>query len=94
MSEPAIFLVDTWCRNSSSRKARSTCNMADGGGGAVQEEIGRDMVEGQRKMSEPAQPVNNHQAQKSEASKKSLKKKGGSLKSAQVFSMIFLCVNV
>lgn len=49
MSEPAIFLVDTWCRNSSSRKARSTCNMADGGGGAVQEEIGRDMVGGQRK---------------------------------------------
>ena len=77
MSEPAIFLVDTWCRNSSSREARSTCNMADGGGGAVQEEIGRDMVEGQRKMSEPAQPANNHQAQKSEASKKSLKKKGG-----------------
>ena len=51
--------------------------MADGGGGAVQEEIGRDMVEGQRKMSEPVQPANNHQAQKSEASRKSLKKKGG-----------------
>ncbi|CAH3150408.1 unnamed protein product [Pocillopora meandrina] len=49
--------------------------MADDGGGAVQEEIGRDMVEGQRKMSEPAQPANNHQTQKSEASKKSLKKK-------------------
>lgn len=50
--------------------------MADAGGG-VQEENG-DIAEGQRKMSEPAQPTNNHnvQAQKSEASKKSLKKKG------------------
>lgn len=49
--------------------------MADAGGGAVQEENDGDMAEGQRKMSEPAQPANNHQAQKSEASKKSLKKK-------------------
>ena len=53
-------------------------NMADAGGDGVQEENnGSDIAEGQRKMSEPAQPANNHQAQKSEASKKSLKKKGG-----------------
>ena len=50
--------------------------MADAGGGGVQEENGGDMTEGQRKMSEPTLPANNHQAQKSEASKKSLKKKG------------------
>jgi len=50
--------------------------MADAGGRGVQEENGGDMAEGQRKMSEPALPLNNHQAQKSEASKKSLKKKG------------------
>ena len=50
--------------------------MADARGGGVQEENGGDVAEGQRKMSEPAQPANNHQAQKSEASKKSLKKKG------------------
>jgi len=49
--------------------------MADAGGGGVHEENGGDVAEGQRKMSEPAQPTNNHQAQKSEASKKSLKKK-------------------
>ena len=49
--------------------------MADAGGGGIQEGNG-DVAEGQRKMSEPAQPANNHQAQKSEASKKSLKKKG------------------
>lgn len=56
--------------------------MADAGGGGVHEENGGDVAEGQRKMSEPAQPTNNHQAQKSEASKKSLKKKGEQLKSA------------
>lgn len=50
--------------------------MADAGGVGLQEENGGDVAEGQRKMSEPAQPANNHQAQKSEASKKSLKKKG------------------
>lgn len=50
--------------------------MADAGGGGVHEENGGDVAEGQRKMSEPAQPTNNHQAQKTEASKKSLKKKG------------------
>lgn len=49
--------------------------MADAEGG-VQEET--EMVETPRKMSEPAQPVNSHnaQAQKNETSKKSLKKKG------------------
>ena len=55
-------------------------NMADASadaGGSTQEE-GLEMTETQRKMSEPAQPVNNHnaQAQKTEATKKSLKKKG------------------
>ena len=50
---------------------------AGGGGGGVQEGNGGDMAEGQRKMSEPILPANNHQGQKSEASKKSSKKKGG-----------------
>lgn len=51
--------------------------MADAGG--VQEE-NVEMVETQRKMSEPPQPTDSHnaQAQKSEVSKKSLKKKGES----------------
>jgi len=48
--------------------------MADAGGGDQEEEH----IEVQRKMSETAQPANNHsaQAQTSEASKKSSKKKG------------------
>lgn len=52
--------------------------MADASGGGGDQEENVEMVETQRKMSEPAQPTNNHnaQAQKSETSKKSLKKKG------------------
>lgn len=51
--------------------------MADAEGG-VQEETEMVDHETRRKMSEPAQPVNSHnaQAQKNETSKKSLKKKG------------------
>lgn len=65
-------------------KSSKWSKMADAGGG----EENAEMVETQRKMSEPAQPANNHnaQAQKSETSKKSMKKKGGFgwLKSAEV----------
>ena len=62
--------------------------MADAGGGEQEGEH----VETQRKMSEPAQPGNNHssQAQTSEASKKSSKKKGKSLRSAVALAQIKL----
>lgn len=67
--------------------------MADAGG--VQEE-NVEMVETQRKMSEPPQPTDSHnaQAQKSEVSKKSLKKKGESeycsWKQLRVYHMVFI----
>ena len=55
-------------------------NMADAGGGEQEGEH----VEMQRRMSEPAQPGNNHNTQTSEASKKSSKKKGRFLRLAVI----------